>query len=150
MAATEPAASGDLVMRPCARAFFVYYVAIAILLLGPRLNPDVWIFGVLHISVAVGTVLGLLVFGLVVYMKLGREYRVTSRGVAKVRRWPSPGRQEIAWENLGEVLVLRGLTQTILRVGNLAFQDKAGGPQMFWFGLPNPKDVKELINGKRP
>jgi hypothetical protein len=91
-----------------------------------------------------------MVVAAVVYRKYGQEYQVTSRGVAKVKRWPSPQRQEIAWENLGEVMVLRGLTQSLLRVGNLGLVDKSGGAEMFWFGLPNPKDVQGQIDRKRP
>jgi hypothetical protein len=144
MAATEPAASGDLVFKPCARAFFVYYVAMALVVLGPRLNPEV------GLPTWLGTLLGLIVLAAVIYQKYGTEYRVTSRGVVRVWRWPSPRDREIAWENLGEVLVLRGLTQSMLQVGNLAFRDKAGGPEMFWYGLLNPKDIKDLIDGKRP
>ena len=150
MSENEIPASGDLVFKPSARAFFIYYVTIAICLIGPRINPDVWLFGIIHFSVPVGTVLGLLVIGIVVYLKANREYRVTSRGVVRVWNWPSPREQEIAWENLGEILVLRGLTQTILQVGNLAFRDKAGERKLFWYGLLNPKDVKDLIERKRP
>jgi hypothetical protein len=135
---------GDLVFKPCARAFFVYYVAMALVFLGPRLNPAV------GLPVWLGTLLGLILVAAVIYQKYGQEYQVTSRGVAKLRRWPSPGRQEIPWENLGEVMVLRGLTQTVLQVGNLALRDKSGGSEMFWFGLAHPKDVKDLIDGKRP
>ena len=144
MAATEPGTSGDLVFKPCARAFFVYYVAMALVVLGPRLNPRV------GLPVWLGTMLGVIVLAALLYQRYGTEFRVTSRGVVRVRRWPSPREQEIAWENLGEILVLRGLTQTMLQVGNLAFRDKAGGPEMFWYGLLNPKDVKDLIDGKRP
>jgi hypothetical protein len=143
MAATEPTASGELVFKPCARAFFVYYVAMALAFLGPRLNPEV------GVPVWLGTLLGLMVVAVVIYRKYGQEYQVTSRGVAMVKRWPFSQRQEIAWENLGEVMVLRGLTQTILQVGNLALVDKSGGAEMFWFGLANPKDVKDRIDGKR-
>jgi hypothetical protein len=144
MAEKEIPPSGDLVFKPCGRAFFVYYVAMALVFLGPRINPEV------GLPVWLGTVLGFIVLAAVIYMKYGQEYHVTSQGVAKVTRWPSPRRQEIAWENLKEVLVLRGLTQSLLQVGNLAFQDKTSGPQMFWYGLANPKDVKALIEGKRP
>jgi hypothetical protein len=140
----------ELVLVPCGRAFLVYYVAIAIFLLGPRLNPDVWLFGVFHFSLAVGTVLGLLVLALVVYMKWGQEYRITPRGVVKLWRWPSPRQQEITWQNLGDVLMRRGLTQTILKVGNLIIRDKSGGPAMFWFGLANPKEVQDDIQRRRP
>jgi hypothetical protein len=144
MAGNEIPASGDLVLKPCARAFFVYYVAMAVVFLGPRLNPEV------GLPAWLGTLLGLIVLAAMIYKQYGTEYQVSSRGVARVWRWPSPRRQEIAWENLGEVLVLRGLTQSLLQVGNLACRDKTGGPEMFWYGLPNPKDVKELIERKRP
>jgi len=144
MTENENSTSGDLVFRPSARAFFVHYVAMFLVFVGPRLNPEV------GLPVWLGTLLGLIVLAAVIYQKYGQEYQVTSRGVAKVIRWPAPRRQEIAWENLEEILVLRGLTQTMLQVGNLAFRDKAGGPEMFWYGLLNPKDVKDLIDGKRP
>jgi len=135
---------GDLVIKPSARAFFVYYVAMALVFLGPRFNPEV------GLPVWLGTVLGLIVVAAVIYQKYGQEYHVTSRGVARVWRWPSPRRQEISWENLGEIMVLRGMTQTVLQVGNLAFPDKSGGPEMFWYGLAKPNEVKDLIDGKRP
>ena len=144
MAGNEIPATGDLVFKPSARAFFVHYVAMFLVFVGPRLNPEV------GLPVWLGTLLGLIVLAAVIYQKYGHEYQVTSRGVAKVIRWPSSRRQEIAWENLEEILVLRGLTQTILQVGNLAFRDKAGERQMFWYGLLNPKDVKDLIDRKRP
>jgi len=150
MSEKEGARPLEVVIKPRGRAFFVYYVAIAIFLLGPRINPEVRIFGMFHFSLAVGTVLGLLVVALVVYMKWGQEYRITPRGVVKLWRWPSPRQQEITWQNLGEVLVRRGLIQTILRVGNLSIQDKSGGPAMFWFGLANPKEVKDDIQRRRP
>ena len=144
MAGNEISTSGDLVFKPSARAFFVHCVAMFLVFVGPRLNPAV------GLPVWLGTLLGLIVLAAVIYQKYGQEYRVTSRGVVRVWRWPSPREQEIAWEDLGEILVLRGLTQTILQVGNLAFRDKAGGPEMFWYGLLNPKDVKDLIERKRP
>jgi hypothetical protein len=149
MAGKEMMPAPEAILVPCGRAFFVYYVAIVIFLLGPRLNPDVWIFGVFHFSVAVGTLLGLVLIALVVYLKLGREYRLSPRGLATRWRWPSPRQQEITWENLGDVLLRRGLTQSILRVGNLVIGDRSGGPEMFWFGLANPKEVQEEIERRR-
>ena len=150
MAEAKPEAAAEVVIKPCGRAFSVYYVAIAIFLLGPRLNPDVRVFGVFQFSVAVGTVLGLLTIALVIYLKMGREYRITSQGLRTVWRWPSPRQEEISWANLGDVLLRRGLIQTILRVGNLIIQDKSGGPQMFWFGLANPKEIQAEIERRRP
>jgi hypothetical protein len=134
----------DKIFTPCGRAFLVYYVAMAICFLGPRLNPEV------GFPVWLGTVLGLILVAVVVYMKWGQEYRITSQGVEKAIRWPSPRTQVISWANLGEVKVARGLTQTLLQVGNLILPDKSGGPEMFWFGLAQPKEVKAEIEGSRP
>ena len=64
-------------------------------------------------------------------------------------RWTGR-RQEIPWEKLGDVVVLRGLTQSMLQVGNLLMKDTAGGPDLFWFGLADPKAVKDLIEERRP
>lgn len=149
MSEKEAARPAEVVIKPCGRAFFVYYVAIAICLIGPWINPDVQPFGLFHFSQAVGTVLGLTIIALVAYLKLAREYRITARGVMLLWRWPAPRQQEIAWKNLGEVLVRRGLVQTILKVGNLIIRDKTGAPDMFWFGLPNPKEVRNDIEQRR-
>ncbi len=131
---TEP----TQVFRSCGRAFLVYYVAMALCFLGPQINPAV------GLPPWLGILLGLILVAAVVYMRWGQEYQVTPRGVAKVWRWT--GRQhEISWDNLGEVQVSRGLTQALLRVGNVLIRDKSGGSEMFWFGLADPKAVKTLI-----
>lgn len=130
------------VWRPCARAFFVYYVAMAVFFFGPHLNPEV------GLSPWLGFILGMIVLAGVAY-QWTQEYHLTARGLSKVWRWPER-RQDIPWENVGEIQVARGFTQTMLRVGNVRIHDKTGGPEMFWFGLPNPKEVKEIIEKSRP
>ncbi len=144
MADNEISASGDLVFKPCARAFFVYYVAMAIVFLGPRINPEA------GLPVWLGTLLGVIIVVAVIYLKYGQEYHISARGVARVWRWPAPRQHEITWENLEDVRVLRGFTQSLLHVGNLAIKDKSGGAALFWFGLSNPTGIKDLIYRKRP
>ncbi len=85
-----------------------------------------------------------------IYLRWGQEYRITSRGVSRLVRWPAPQRQEVAWGSLGEVQVRRGLTQSLLRVGNLVLEDKSGGPALFWFGLSYPQEVKAAVEERRP
>ena len=70
-------AAAELIFTPCGRAFFVYYVAMALGFLGPRINPDV------GLPVWLGTVLGLIVVAAVIYMKWGQEYRITSQGMGR-------------------------------------------------------------------
>ncbi len=132
----------DQVFRPCGRAFFGYYVALAVCFLGPPLHPAV------GVPVWVGVLAGLVVLAAVFYMR-SQEYRLTSRGLEKVSRLGGQ-RQEIPWQNLGEVEVRRGFTQSLLRVGNLLMKDLSGGPDMFWFGLSEPKEIKAIIDGRRP
>ncbi len=137
--ATDP--GGELAFRASGRSFLVYYVAMFLVFVGPSLNPAVglprWL----------GFILGLLLVAAVVYMKWGQEYRVTATGVVKVWGFQKK-RQEIPWDRIEEVTVLRGLTQTVLKVGNLLIRDRAGDT-MFWFGLADPKGVKEIIDGRR-
>ena len=128
--------------RPCSRAFVVHYVAMFICFVGPTINPAA------GLPPWLGLVLGLILVAAVVYMRWGQEYQVTPQGVSKVWTWTGR-RQEITWADLGEVLIRRGLTQTLLQVGNLILQNKSGGPQLFWFGLTDPKGVKDLIEGRR-
>jgi hypothetical protein len=136
-----PDTASTQVFRPCGRAFFLHYLAMAICFFGPSINPKV------GLPVWAGIVLGLIILAAVVYMRWGQEYQVTSKGVGKVWRWGGR-REEIPWENLGEVLVRRGLSQTLLRVGNLLIRDKSGGPGLFWFGLADPKAVKEMMEAR--
>lgn len=143
MAANKSGAPGEQVFRPAGRAFFVYYVAMALCFFGPSLNPAV------GVPVWLGLILGLALVAVVAYFKWGQEYRVTAQGLVKIWRWPER-RQAIPWENLGEVQVLRGLTQTLLQVGNLLIKDKTGATEMFWFGLRDPKAVQAAIEERRP
>ncbi|MBM4275835.1 MAG: hypothetical protein FJ134_15445 [Deltaproteobacteria bacterium] len=132
----------DIIFKPCARAFFVYYVAMAICFFGPIINPAV------GLPLWLGFLLGALVVAAVVYMR-GQSYHINVQGLSKIWRWPAQ-RQDIPWENLGEVQIRRGLTQTLLRVGNLFIIDRVRGDNMFWFGLADPKEVKALIDARRP
>ena len=144
MAGNDIPASGDLVFKPSARAFFVHYVAMFLVFCGPPAQSG---GGAARLA---GDPPGAHCPGRsdLPEIRPGVPGNLPGGGPG-ARRWPSPRKQEIAWENLGEILVLRGLTQTILQVGNLAFRDKAGGPELFWYGLLNPKDVKDLIERKR-
>lgn len=128
--------------RPCGRAFYLYYFAMFLCFVGPVINPEV------GLPVWLGWLLGVILLAAVFY-QITQEYQITPTGVRKVIKWPAAV-QEIPWENLGEIKVVRGFTQTMLRVGNLRFDDKTGGPPLFWFGLSDPKAVKEAVEARRP
>lgn len=123
-------------------AFYLYYVAIAICWLGPRLNPS--FAERLFLSPELGLLLGLLLLGGVLYLKFGQYYEMDDQGVKII--WRYPARQRLLrWSEIDTIKVRAGLTQTILRVGNIAIQPKGGGEEMLWYGLESPKLVKSWL-----
>ncbi len=128
--------------RPAPRAFFVYYVALFLCFFGPLINPEA------GLPQWLGILLGVPILILVAYWLWGQEYLADSRGVAHVWRWPA-SRQEIAWQELGRIEVKRGLTQSLLNVGNLVLQNRSGGKEMLWYGVADPKKVKAAIENQR-
>ncbi len=136
----SPGAPGQ-VWRASFRAFFVYYVAIFLVAAGP-FNPN------FPLPAWAAWPIGALLILVVVYSRWGQEYHLTASGVVKVWRVPAK-RAEIRWENLGEVVVLRGATQSLLKVGTLVLPDTSGGPDLIWYGLSRPQEVKDLIDSRR-
>jgi hypothetical protein len=140
MAATD--VSPDTVWRPSYRAFFVYYVAIAVTVFGPLINPQVGLYPY------VGFVIGLLVLAVFILGKFGQEYRATRTGLKRVGFWPAK-ETEILWPEVGEISVQRGLTQTLLNAGNVVIHDKQGVPRMCWERLADPQNVKAALEARR-
>jgi hypothetical protein len=133
--------SPEKVWRPSARAFFVFYVAMAICFAGPYSRPDLlppWL----------GFVLGLAVLAAVALRKFGQEYRLTPRGLKRVGFWPAV-EEEIPWPTVGEIKVERGLTQTLLNAGNVVIYDKQGVPRLCWERLADPQGVKAALEDRR-
>ena len=143
MASTDKSeVSRAAVWRPSYRAFFVYYVAIAVAVFGPLINPAV------GVPPWVGFLLGLAVLAALALRKFGQEYRATPQGLKRVGFWPAV-EEEIAWSDVGEIKVERGLTQTLLNVGNLVIQDKKGVARLSWERLADPKGVKAVLEDRK-
>lgn len=134
--------SREAVWRPSYRAFFVYYVAIAVAVFGPLINPAV------GVPPWVGFILGLAVVAALALRKFGQEYRATPQGLKRVGFWPAV-EEEIAWSDVGEIKVERGLTQTLLNAGNLVIQDKKGVARLSWERLADPKGVKAVLEDRK-
>jgi hypothetical protein len=144
MTTPETSTAGkDEVWRPCFRAFFVYYVAIGLAVFGPLINPE------MGLPPWVGLIIGLALAAAVAFLKFGQEYRVTPRGLKRVSFQPAM-EEEIPWREVGEIKVRRGLTQSLLRVGNLIILDKTGEPRLAWERLADPKGVQEALEARRP
>ena len=134
--------SREAVWRPSYRAFFVYYVAAAVVVFGPLINPAV------GVPPWLGFVLGLAILAALALRKFGQEYRATPQGLKRASSWPAV-EEEIAWQDVGEIKVERGLTQTLLNAGNLVIQDKKGVARLSWERLADPKGVKAILEDRR-
>jgi hypothetical protein len=140
MAATD--ISQEAIWRPTPRAFFVYYVAIAVAVFGPRINPAV------GVPPWVGLVVGLLVLALVCLRKFGQEYRADPKGLKRISFWPAE-EETLAWPEVGEISVRRGLTQTLLNTGTVVIHDKQSDPKLVWERLAAPQSVKAALEARR-
>ncbi len=134
--------SQEAVWRPSYRAFFVYYVAVAVAVFGPLINPAV------GVPPWLGLVLGLAILAALALRKFGQEYRATPQGLKRVSSWPAV-EEEIAWPEVGEIKVERGLTQTLLNAGNLVIKDKKGVTRFSWERLADPKGVKAVLEDRK-
>jgi hypothetical protein len=134
--------SREAVWCPTPRAFFVYYVAIAVAVFGPLINPAV------GVPPWAGLVLGLAVLALVCLRKFGQEYRAGAKGLKRVSFWPAL-EEGMAWPEVGELKVQRGLTQTLLNTGTVVIHDKQGNPKLAWERLADPQGVKAALEARR-
>jgi hypothetical protein len=134
--------SQEAIWRPTPRAFLVYYVAIAVAVFGPRINPAV------GVPPWAGLIIGLLILALVCLRKFGQEYRASPRGLKRVSFWPAM-EEGMAWPEVGELKVQRGLTQTLLNTGTVVIHDKQGNPKLVWERLADPQGVKAALEAKR-
>ena len=55
----------------------------------------------------------------------------------------------MAWPEVGEIKVQRGLTQTLLNTGAVVIQDKQGAPKLVWERLADPQNVKAALEARR-
>jgi hypothetical protein len=122
-------------------AFYLYYVAMAICIFGPHLNPD--FAARIFLTPTVGFVLGLLLLGGVVYLKYGQCYERGPEGVKIIWRYP-PKEHLIRWSEIDTITVRAGLTQTLLRIGTVVIQPRQG-EEMVWYGLESAKQVKTFL-----
>lgn len=134
--------SQEKIWRPSARAFLVYYVAIAVAVFGPLINPAV------GLPPWAGLLLGLAVLALVGLKKFGQEYRATPRGLKQMAWWPAVT-EELSWPEVGEIKVQRGLTQTFLNTGDVIIQDTQGVARLCWERLADPKGVKAALETRK-
>jgi hypothetical protein len=128
--------------QPAWKSYFVFYAASIIFGLGPVLNPEAFL----------GREAGLLIAAVLiafVYLKRTHTfYRLSEAGISKELRWGGQGTsQEIPVADLASVTVRRGIVHRLIGVGHLHFRSRSGGvPDLWWYGLEQPFEVKRRID----
>lgn len=138
------AISETKIISPSWRAFLVYYVAIGLCVLGPYLNPE--FSRQLGLTPNRGLIMGIILLLGVVYLKWSQEYQISPQGVEKIRRFPAQ-QQKLGWDEIDQIEMRRGLTQTLLQVGNIIVKPRLADKQpIMFYGIDQPKAVKELMD----
>jgi hypothetical protein len=131
----------ELSLKPSWKSYFVFYAAIIIFGVGPFLNPEA------PLSREVGVLIAILLAAFLILIRQYSSYKyaagIFSRefgrgGLLQVKKMPLA---EIA-----SVVVRRGVVHRLVGIGHLQFQPAtAGSPDLWWFGLDQPFEVKKNI-----
>lgn len=126
-----------LIIKPHWRAFGVWYLAVILFALGPGQNPDAPISGLQ------GLIIAALIAAAIAFHALTSRLEFSAEGLNKSGGLISRKRQSMAWSDLKEVKLQRGMIHTALGVGVLVFVPKSSKGELikFW-GATEPKKIK--------
>lgn len=140
---------GDLALQPAWKSYFVFYTAIVIFGLGPIFNPEA------PLNRDQGFLVASLLIAFVVLKRKITWYRFSTGGVSKEIQWGRRTKiKKIPLADLASVAVRRGVVHRLIGVGHLQFRPRtAGAPDLWWYGVDRPFEVKRVIEaalGGRP
>jgi len=131
----------EISLKPSWKSYFVFYTAILIFGVGPFLNPEA------PLSREAGGLMAILLAAFIILIRQYSSYkyrdgifsREFGRGrLVQVKKMPLA---EIA-----SVVVRRGVVHRLVGIGHLQFQPAtAGSPDLWWFGLDQPFEVKKKV-----
>ena len=136
----------SITIQPAWKSYFVFYAAMVILGLGPLFNPDTSLSREAGLFIAAG---------LIAFVYLKRKttfYRMTEQEISKEFRWGGRTIQAktMPLRDLAGVAVRRGMVHRLIGVGQLQFRSKIdGSPELWWYGVDQPFEVKRRIEAFR-
>lgn len=131
----------EITIQPAWKSYFVFYAAIVIFGLGPMFNPEA------PLTRPSGFLVAAVLIVFVILKRNKTVYRFSEQGVSKEIRWGGQAQtRKLPLSDLASVAVRRGVVHRLIGVGHLQFRaNKAGAPDLWWYGVDRPFEVKEKI-----
>ncbi len=131
----------ELCLKPSWKSYFIFYAAILIFGVGPVINPEA------PFSPEAGLLIAAVLVAFIVLIRKYSSYKYASGifsrefgrgGLLQVKKMPL--------DEIGSVVVRRGVVHRLIGIGHLQFQPAtAGSADLWWFGLERPFDVKKKV-----
>ncbi len=130
-----------LTLQPSWRSYFVFYAAIIIFGIGPIFNPET------GINRSLGWVLSLIILVFILFRRKITFYRITQGEVLRDSSfWGQTYKKSLPLEGITGIQVRRGIVHRLLGIGHIQFCSRLPGqPDLWWFGVENPFQVKKRI-----
>ena len=141
---TETTNERQITIKPHARAFAVWYVAIFLFAAGPLQNQESVLSPWQGILIAALIALGVIV--------KARTSRLVITPETILRTGGLFNRTRIEWplSDLARVTVMRGLIHKLLNVGVLQLEDRDASKLIRFWGVESPLEVKAAIENMAP
>lgn len=135
----EPRSLNELIIRPHWRAFGVWYLAMLLLATGPVSNPETVLSPFQAFALAMIIALGVMIKTKTSALRVTGE-TITRQGGLLDRRTLS-----MPVSDLARIRIIAGVTSRALGVGSLILEARDSSPDIKFWGVRNPKDVKARI-----
>ncbi len=130
-----------MTLQPSWRSYFVFYAAIIIFGIGPSLNPET------SLNRPFGWAISLILLLFIIFRRQTTYYRITEfEALRESNFWGHSSKKSIPREEISDLVVRRGIVHRFLGIGHLQFRSRVPGhPDLWWFGIQNPFEVKKRI-----
>jgi len=132
---------GESSLKPSWKSYFVFYAAILIFGVGPVLNPEA------PLSREVGVLIATVLAAFVILSRQYSTYKYAAGIFSREFGWGSLVQvKKMPLDEIASVVVRRGVVHRLVGIGHLQFQPAtAGSPDLWWFGLDQPFEVKKWV-----
>jgi hypothetical protein len=131
----------SLTLQPSWRSYFVFFAAILIFGIGPSLNPET------GMNRFFGWALSIIIMVFIIFRRKTTFYRITkTEALREMIFGGQVNKKSLPLEGISGLEVRRGIVHRLIGIGHLQFFSRLPGqPDLWWFGVENPFEVKKKI-----